>query len=97
MAVNLKQQLDRVAAKADLVVERCRFLTQQRDEAYAEVADLKNKLAAYQAEIDKLRIDNEYLRVVSTLCPDRKEVEKARALISGLVRDIDRCILDLKE
>lgn len=97
MAVNLKQQLDRVAAKADLVVERCRILAQQRDEAYAEVAELKNKLAAYQAEIDKLRIDNEYLRVVSTICPDRKEVEKARTLISGLVRDIDRCILDLKE
>lgn len=97
MAVDLKQQLDRVAAKADLIVERCRRITQQRDEALAKVAELEKQLALREKEASQLRVDNEYLRVASSLCPDRKEIEKARSLISGLVRDIDRCILDLKE
>jgi len=97
MSVNLKQQLDRVAAKADLIVERCRQLVNERDALNDKIAKLEAMLADQEAENDKLRIDNEYLRVVSVLCPDRKEIEKARSLISGLVRDIDRCILDLKE
>ena len=97
MAVDLKQQLERVAAKADLIVERCKQLTQQRDEALAQIAELRQLLSEREKEAEQLRVDNEYLRVVSALCPDRKEVENARSLISGLVRDIDRCILDLKE
>ena len=97
MAVDLKQQLVRVAAKADLIVERCRLLTQQRDEALAQIADLQQQLSERDKEVEQLRVDNEYLRVVSALCPDRSEIEHARSLISGLVRDIDRCILDLKE
>ncbi|MDE6368990.1 MAG: hypothetical protein K2K94_07115 [Muribaculaceae bacterium] len=97
MAVDLKQQLERVAAKADLIVERCKQLTQQRDEALAQLAELRQLLSEREKEAEQLRVDNEYLRVVSALCPDRKEVENARSLISGLVRDIDRCILDLKE
>lgn len=97
MAVDLKQQLERVAAKADLIVERCRRLTTQRDEALAKVEDLERQLAERDKEIGRLKVDNEYLHLASALCPDRKEIENARSLISGLVRDIDRCILDLKE
>ncbi len=97
MAVDLKQQLDRVAAKAGLVVERCNSLQRQRDETLQRVAELEQQLAQSQAEIRRLKVDNEYLRVASALTPDRKEIERVRSLISGLVRDIDRCILDLKE
>ena len=97
MAGDLKQQLERGAAKADLIIERCRRLTIQRDEALAKAADLERQLAERDSEIGRLKVDNEYLRLASALCPDRKEIENARSLISGLVRDIDRCILDLKE
>ncbi len=97
MAVDLKQQLDRVAAKADLIIERCHRLSAQRDEALSRVAELEGLLAKSRQEAEQLRVDNEYLRVASALCPDRKEIENARSLLSGLVRDIDRCILDLKE
>ena len=97
MAADLKQQLERVAAKADLIVERCRRLTQQRDEAFATIEELRRQLAARDKEIERFSVENEYLHLASALCTDRKEIEKARSLISGLVRDIDRCILDLKE
>lgn len=97
MAVDLKKQLDRVAAKAGLLVDRCNSLQRQRDEALQQVSDLEKQLAEAQAEIRRLNVDNEYLRVATALTPDRKEIERVRLLISGLVRDIDRCILDLKE
>ena len=97
MAIDLKQQLDRVTAKADLIIQCCQSLTRQRDEALGRIAELEALLAARDKELELLRIDNENLRVVSAVWPDRSEVENARALISELVRDIDRCILDLKE
>lgn len=97
MAVDLKQQLDRVAAKADLIVKRCENLTRERDEARVRIAELEALLAARDKELEQMRVDNENLRVVTSLWPDRSQVENARSLISELVRDIDRCILDLKE
>lgn len=97
MAIDLKQQLDRVSAKADLIVQRCMSLTQQRDEALGRIAELEATLAARDKELEQLRVENENLRVVEAICPDRSKVEQARSLISELVRDIDRCILDLKE
>lgn len=97
MVVDLKQQLERVAAKADLLVGKCRILTQQRDEALSRLAQMEQQLTECQKELEQLRVDNEHLRTVTTLYPDRKAVEEARSLISGLVRDIDRCILDLND
>ena len=97
MAVDLKQQLERVAAKADLIVERCERLTKQRDELLQRIEELEKALEASEKEAARLRVDNEYLSLASALGPDRKEIENARSLISGLVRDIDRCILDLKD
>lgn len=97
MTENLKEQLDRVAAKAGLIVERYRLKAQQLEQVQTKVAELEEKLTACEKELEKLRVDNEYLRVVTNISPDRKDIEKVKSLISGLVRNIDRCILDLKE
>ena len=97
MTENLKEQLDRVAAKAGLIVERYRLKAQQLEQAQTKVAELEEKLTACEKELEKLRVDNEYLRVVTNISPDRKDIEKVKSLISGLVRNIDRCILDLNE
>ena len=39
----------------------------------------------------------EYLTVVSTIAPSRESLDETRARIAGLMREIDRCIADLKE
>jgi len=67
-----------------------------------QVADMQNKeLVALtnrqQQELNRLQQEVEYLKVVTTLNPDRKDVEKSRAFISELVREIDKCISELKE
>lgn len=97
MAVDLKEQLDRVATKAYLVVERYSRLREEKNAADERIARLEDELRSNKAEIEKLRMENEYLRIASTLAPDSKRLEETRSLISGLVREIDRCILDLNE
>ncbi|MDE6461687.1 MAG: hypothetical protein K2L32_02790 [Muribaculaceae bacterium] len=42
-----------------------------------------------------MKIDSEYLTVASVIAHDRAEVESARSLLAGLVRDVDRCIAEL--
>lgn len=97
MAVDLKQQLNQMAAKADLIIGRFRQMSEQKQAAESRIAQLESELAAARKQIRQLEVDNEYLRVASTLGRDRAEIEKTRSFISGLVREIDRCILDLKE
>ena len=44
-----------------------------------------------------IRHANEYLRLVKSIADDPAEVRKAKAIITRLVREIDRCILDLND
>lgn len=97
MAVDLKQQLDRVSVKAQIITQRYITLTRQLDQANAEIARLSETIGRMQNEIEKLKLANEYLRMVKTLAHDPAEVRKAKAIITGLVRDIDRCIRDLND
>ncbi len=97
MAEDLKQTLERLRGKTDLLTQRYRILLQEK-----QVADMQNKeLVALtnrqQQELNRLQQEVEYLKVVTTLNPDRKDVEKSRAFISELVREIDKCISELKE
>lgn len=97
MPFDYHSTLESISAKSRLLLERYRMVVQARDEALARVEQLSQQLTQQQKEIEKLRTDNEYLRMASTLAPSRDDVEKARDMITTLVREIDRCIIDLKE
>lgn len=97
MPFDYHKTLDSITAKSRLLVERYRLVAQERDEAKERVAALEQQAEQMQREIEKLRADNEYLRMASTLAPSREDVENARAMVTSLVREIDRCIIDLEE
>lgn len=97
MAVDLKQQLDRVSVKAQIITGRYLSLRKQLDEANAEIDRLSATIGRMQTEIEKLKLANEYLRLVKSIADDPAEVRKAKAIITRLVREIDRCILDLND
>ena len=90
MSFDYHSTLDSITAKSRLLLERYRMVVQARDEALARVEQLSQQLTQQQKEIEKLRM-------ASTLAPSRDDVEKARGMITTLVREIDRCIIDLKE
>lgn len=97
MAVNLQQQLERVSAKALLVLEKYRMLNDEKSALESENERLKADLLSRDRELEQLRQKVEYQRIASTLVPDRADLEQTRALITNLVRDIDRCIADLMD
>ena len=97
MAEDLKQTLERLRGKTDLLTQRYRILLQEKQVADMQNNELTALINRQQQELNRLQQEVEYLKVVTTLNPDRKDVEKSRAFISELVREIDKCISELKE
>ena len=97
MTENLKQTLERLRGKADILTQRYQRLLQEKQEADLCIKELTSLNKSQQDEINRLKQEVEYLKVVTTLNPDRETVEKSRAFLSSLVREIDKCIVELNQ
>lgn len=97
MAVDLKQQIERISSKMQLIVERQQAMSQKLASAREEIRTLKATVMARDAEIEQLRRDNAYLHMVKSLTSDPRELRQAKVMITKLVREIDRCIRDLND
>ena len=56
---------------------------------------LRATLRARDAQIERLQLEREHLRVSAAVAATPEDVRRARTLVSELVRDIDLCIADL--
>ena len=97
MAENLSEQLARVRSKASVMVEKYLHLRKEYDKGCDEIARLKATLLAKDSEIEKLKMQVEYLSIASTVKMGREDIDSTRAMVADLVREIDRCIADLSE
>lgn len=87
----------RIVAKANLLAQRYEALQKLKEEADAKISALEAEVGARDREIRALRQEVEYLRTAAVISPDRDQIEETRAIISGIVREIDRCIADLSD
>lgn len=97
MAIDLKQRLDAIGERAKLLTQRLEQERRARLEAESLVADMNRELEQSRRRVAELEQQVEYLRVVGLVDPSREDVARSRAVISELVRDIDRCIADLEQ
>ena len=95
MATELSEQLTRLGHKAELLVTRYATLQAALRRHKEELTELQAQLAAANARIEKLEVENEYLRISSAIAPDTESAIRARAMLSDLVREIDACVADL--
>lgn len=97
MAGNLQQRLDSIRSKAQLLQSRYLMLLDEKRAADARIQELQDTLERQRKEMDVMQQQIEYLRVVTTITPSHQDVERSRAILSELVRDIDKCISELTE
>lgn len=97
MAADLQQLVQSLKAKHQKLVERHLLTINQRDEALRQIQDLEHTIKEQQRDIERLNQQVEYLTVVTTALPDRDDIDKSRALLTNLVREIDKCINDLND
>ncbi len=96
MAVDLQQRIDSIRTKAEIITSRYSKLMEEKRAVDERVADLQRTVEMQQRRIAELNSKVEYLTVVTTLTPERQQVEQTRAMLTELVREIDQCITDLK-
>lgn len=97
MAFEDLDMFSRLVAKANLIAERYEILAESHNRAKARIEELEGELDASRKELQKLNNEVEYLRMATVILPNREQIEQTRAIISGLVREIDRCITELSD
>lgn len=95
MSKDLSEQLARIGRKAELLTTRYRLIEQELDRQRSRVAELESELEAERRAGERLRLENEHLRISAAIAPDSAKAAEARAYISDLVREIDACVDDL--
>lgn len=97
MTADLQQMTSKLQMTCARLSERVKELMAERDSARRDVADREATIREQKREIERLSQQVDFLTVVSTALPAPGDIEKSRAILSGLVREIDKCINDLTE
>lgn len=97
MASDLQQRIDSLKAKTHVLVRKYAAMEAARRELQQELALRDEAIAQRDRIIAEMQRSIEFLRAATAINPDREDVERTRSLIAGLVREIDRCILDLTD
>ena len=82
MAESLSEIFERMLSKQQVTVDRYQAL---------------KKNAHQRQTLEKLEMENEYLRIARKIAPDRDALDRSRTLIAKLVRDVDKCIAHLAD
>lgn len=96
MAQNVQDIAHRIESKVAAIADHQRLLVQTLETERAEKQRLLARISELKAEISRLKSDNEYLTVVRAVSVTPEQAEQSRTMLAGLVRDIDRCIAELK-
>lgn len=97
MANELQQTLARIINKSNILVEKYHALERVNASLASEKEQLVEEIEKMKRANELLQQENEYLKLARVVAHDLKDVEHARATISTLVRDIDKCIAQLNE
>lgn len=96
MAQNVQDIAGNIRSKVAVIVDRQHMLAKAIEAERAESARLKVRVDELLAEVKRLKADNEYLTVMRAAAVTPQQAEQSRAMLAGLVREIDRCIAELK-
>ena len=97
MAVELQQTVSRIAAKSRIILERYELMKRQLKADAEKIGQLEQDINRMRAENERLRSQVDYLKMAAIVATEREDVERTRALLSNLVREIDKCIADLND
>lgn len=85
-----------ISSKIQIILERQTRLVEAVREARAERDALQSRVNQLTAEVNRLKADLEYMAVGRAIAPSPQQIADSRAMLSGLIREIDRCITELK-
>ncbi len=84
----LRDQVERLIADHERIARECRALVKERDKLLAEKHRLEEKVREQDTHIKSLEL-------VGAMRGGEGNVERARARVNSLLREVDRCIATL--
>jgi hypothetical protein len=97
MASGLEEMLETLSAKIEAMGSRNEELQRLLTLRQREVEDLQHDKQFLQDKVARLEGDKKFLKVSYRLASSPNDIIETRRLISGLIRNIDKCISELKE
>ncbi len=97
MAETLSDIFERMLQRQQVLVDKYHALEAKNKELADENEELGRSLQQQSAQIERLTMENQYLKIAKAVAPDAETLEKGRALVSKLVRDVEKCIEQLSE
>ena len=97
MYFELQQTVSSIAAISRIILERYELMKRQLKADAEKIGQLEQDINRMRAENERLRSQVDYLKMAAIVAPEREDVERTRALLSNLVREIDKCIADLND
>lgn len=97
MAGSLQETIHNLKAKAGIILDRQALLTKEYNAACERIKQLEDTILTLRKEVERLSLEKEYLSIATTIAPTTADIERSRAVLSELVREIDKCITELNE
>ena len=85
----LHDEVERLIADHERIAKECRELVKQRDKLLGEKHRLEERLREQDTRIKSLEL-------VGVMRGDDGNVERARARVNSLLREVDKCIATIK-
>ena len=97
MPGDIPSQIERLKHKAEVLFSRYQLLKQQKMGADEEIMQLRATVEERDRQIDSLYREIQYLKTAVGIAPSKEELEQSRQILTQLVRDVNKCINDLKQ
>lgn len=86
----LAVKVSMLATKYTALLARCKTLEEQNEALALDIKELRDSL-------DRQVMDNKFLTLSHRLAQSPEALVESRKLVANLIRDIDKCIAQLKE
>lgn len=95
MATELHSIVERILNKSSVLVEKYQALEIEKMNVEQKLQEVQAETEVLRKEVERLKLDNEYLRMARAIAPSYELLAESRAAVSQLVRDVDKCISQL--
>ena len=97
MAESLSEIFERLLAKQQILLERYNAMKDKLQISQEENEALKKENEKQRQLIEKLEMDKDFFYLLRQIARDWVSLGRCRAMIARLVRDVDKCIEQLKD
>lgn len=97
MAINLQDNLNRLKSKTVVLLEKYNALSDEKNKVDTLNANLQSENEKLRIELEKAKRDIEYLQIARNISTTPEDIANSKAILSQLVRDVDKCIAQLND